>query len=363
MRPLVALRRMQRRPQGFNLAFLDIMACGLGAIILVFMLVKYHTAESGAGESGEGLRAEAAELRAEAARIESRNRALATQIETLKEQLRSRITRSARAQSEGEAAAKELTDLTAEIAALEARLAQAKTQASAQSSDSPRADRPKQDHLIGLRVKGARILILLDSSASMADERLVDIIKIKSSGVAVKQAAPKWRRARAVADWIIERVPDDSRYMLMHYNAKPEFVPSERWLDGDDDDARTNLTRALDALHPHGATNLHAALSLIASSAIRPTDIYVITDGLPTTGRLSVLQKLKECRALSKSNTVSGACRLALFYAAIESFTDRAATVNAVLLPIEGDPDAAYAYWLWASSTTGLMISPAESWP
>ncbi|RLA22020.1 MAG: VWA domain-containing protein, partial [Gammaproteobacteria bacterium] len=32
----------RRKTEGFNLAFLDIMSCGLGAIILVFMLVKYN---------------------------------------------------------------------------------------------------------------------------------------------------------------------------------------------------------------------------------------------------------------------------------------------------------------------------------
>ena len=29
-----------RRPEGFNLAFLDILACGLGAVILILVLLK-----------------------------------------------------------------------------------------------------------------------------------------------------------------------------------------------------------------------------------------------------------------------------------------------------------------------------------
>ena len=35
-----------RRAEGSNLAFLDIMSCGLGAVILVFMLVKQNIADS-----------------------------------------------------------------------------------------------------------------------------------------------------------------------------------------------------------------------------------------------------------------------------------------------------------------------------
>ena len=40
--------RRRRRSEGFNLAFLDIMSCGLGAIVLVFMLVKYNVSDSNA---------------------------------------------------------------------------------------------------------------------------------------------------------------------------------------------------------------------------------------------------------------------------------------------------------------------------
>ena len=34
--------RKRRKSEGFNLAFLDIMSCGLGAVVLVFMLVKHN---------------------------------------------------------------------------------------------------------------------------------------------------------------------------------------------------------------------------------------------------------------------------------------------------------------------------------
>ena len=37
--------RRHRKSEGFNLAFLDIMACGLGAVILVFMLVKHNASD------------------------------------------------------------------------------------------------------------------------------------------------------------------------------------------------------------------------------------------------------------------------------------------------------------------------------
>ena len=40
--------KRRRRSEGFNLAFLDIMSCGLGAMVLVFILVKYDVSDSNA---------------------------------------------------------------------------------------------------------------------------------------------------------------------------------------------------------------------------------------------------------------------------------------------------------------------------
>ncbi len=352
----------RRRPPGFNLAFLDIMACGLGAIILIFMLVKYHSAEPDV--ESRALQSALANAQNENDATEISNRALAAEIEKLKTQLRQQATRAAQTDDKRVAAATEMIDLTKQIARLQQQKAQQQSAAeniAALKKKPPR--KTHEEHLLGLRVEGKRILILLDNSASMADERLVDIIKIKVADAATKKSAPKWRRAIAVAHWIIERIPDDSEYMIIHYNDSVKFLSGKKWLRGDDATARADALQKLDALYPRNATNLHAALESAQTAAPRATDIYVITDSLPTEGRdrLSALRKFKAC-GIGKKNTVSGACRRELFYAAVRGFGNDA-KVNTVLLPIEGDPDAAYAYWLWSASTTGMMISPAGSWP
>ena len=358
--------RSQRRPAGFNLAFLDIMACGLGAIILIFMLVKYNTGEPDV--ETVALETELGDVRKEVATSRANNDALAAHIEQLKEQFEAQVADAARAEQEAGAAAEELIRLTKEIANLEQKLAQqklAQQKQRAEAAASKHTESPKakiyEEHLIGLRVAGARILILLDNSASMADERLVDIVKIKASDITAKKAAPKWRRAVAVVDWIVDRIPERSKYRIIRYNADADFLPDKEWRGGGDEGARSAVSLALEELYPNEATNLHAALGLIKTSSPAPTDIYLITDGLPTQGPLSALRRIRECGVRNK-NTVTGACRLALFDAAVRSFRS-AAKVNTVLLPIEGDPDAAHAYWLWAANTAGTMISPAPSWP
>ena len=355
----------RRRPEGFNLAFLDIMACGLGAIILIFMLVKYQSENP--NTEVNALRADLASIQDEVKTLESNSSTLVAQTEELKQKLQQRMQRAEQQDEETGATVQALIQLTKEIAGMEQKLAQQKQRAELAQETSPsNKQKSNEQHLLGLRVAGKRILILLDNSASMADERLLDIVKIKVADTAAKKSAPKWRRAIAVAQWIIDRIPENSRYMVINYNDQADFLLDKKWLSGSDASARSTVFQALENLYPHNATNLHSALELIKTSAVHPTDLYIITDSLPTKGlgNLSVLQRFKSCGVVtSKTTTVSGKCRIALFYSAVQSFSSVSATVNTVLMPIEGDPDAPYAYWLWAATTTGMMVSPAGSWP
>ena len=115
-------RRLQRRPAGFNLAFLDIMACGLGAIILIFMMVKYHTVDS--DDASDALASELANIRSETAAAEQENRELSAQLESLQEQLQQRLKQSAQSDEAAGEAVDELIKLTKQIAELEKELAQ-----------------------------------------------------------------------------------------------------------------------------------------------------------------------------------------------------------------------------------------------
>ncbi|MGR3984451.1 MAG: VWA domain-containing protein [Gammaproteobacteria bacterium] len=349
------MRIAQRRTVGFNLSFLDIMACGLGAIILLFMLVK-EQANAPSAEL-EMLQADLAAMRGELRELEDAARELTSRIEILRRDLQSELAGAAKSNAAAGDAAGEIIKLAKEIARLEREKAKQRRRI---EEAAPAGDSGAEEHLLGLKVRGPLIVILLDSSASMADERLVDIIKIKAQGTAAKRAAPKWRRALAAANWIIRRVPEDSRYRVIHYNAAAEFL-SDNWLRGDDDAARERMRGKLAELYPHGATNLHQALKLVAVNKLAPTDIYVITDSLPTKGNLPAVERFRRCG--TEKNNVSGECRLALMYRAIKSFPSITARINTVLLPLEGDPEAAYAYWVWAASTTGVMVGPENAWP
>jgi len=41
----------------------------------------------------------------------------------------------------------------------------------------------------------------------------------------------------------------------------------------------------------------------------------------------------------------------------------RGTAINVILLPMEGDPQAAGAYWQLARSTDGAYLAPSKDWP
>ena len=133
---------------------------------------------------------------------------------------------------------------------------------------------------------------------------------------------------------------------------------------GDDAGGLGGILAGLDAVVPSGPTNLAAGLAGLA--AFRPTDVYLITDGLPTagTGGYRSLNPFSDCSALwGGATSISGACRVRLLRHTIGNSGLGNARVNVVLLPIEGDPQASHEFWQWTAATGGILISPAASWP
>lgn len=224
----------------------------------------------------------------------------------------------------------------------------------------------EEQYLIGLKVEGRRIALLIDSSASMTDEELIDIIRRKNTSDAEKQRGPKWQRTIAIAEWLMARVPQASQVTLISYDSSARKLAAggDGWIAGNDANGLNLALDALRSLVPQGATNLDAGLSL--ARQMKPTDIYLVTDGLPTNGdsRYKSLNPFADCTALwGGSAKISGACRAKLFQHTVNVVDLGGARINVVLLPIEGDPEAANLYWRWTANNRGIMISPAPEWP
>ncbi len=341
------------------MAFLDVMACGLGAAILLFLIVKHHVelmAEPVAAEQPviEVKDNPVAALRQEAAMLTAR-------IAEARRQSRDRRIRETRAAddrtklAELERAIREATarneTLRGEVESIEPALA-----------NDVIEDRRngEEDYLLGMKVEGQRIAILLDRSASMTDERLLDIISRKIRSDAEKRNGPKWQRARRTARWLLHRLPKQSQVAVIVYNDQAMVLHGGRWVDGRDKATLQGIFRELDEMVPTGATNLEAGLKALADLSPDATDVYVVTDGLPTQN-LSSSGLFSGCAGKGK---VSGACRRELFDKGIKRSAPSAdIKVHVILLPLEGDPGAAPAYWSWTAQTGGLLLTPARGWP
>ena len=348
------------------MAFLDVMACGLGAAILLFLIVKHHTEAAVEAHAAEPTASETQILAA----LREEAQALTERIELARrkrEARRAQEARAASAESAEDAARARLAEIEREVelararnAALRERVESIEPHSAADVVDDVRGG--EENYLLGMRVEGRRIAILVDRSASMTDERLIDIIARKVRTDAEKRRGPKWRRTLRTARWLLHRLPVGSEVAVIAFNDEAKLLHREGWADGRDRATLQALFDELDRLVPTGATNLEAGLSALGGLSPGATDIYVVTDGLPTQS-LSSPGLLSGC-SKNPTGKVSGECRKLLFAASLRNAAPPAGRkVHVVLLPLEGDPEAAPAFWNWTARAGGVLLTPARGWP
>ena len=339
------------------------MACGLGAVILVLILVRIQPEEQPI---------DLGDLKSDLQKLQQQEIALQSE---LKEKSNERAAFDTASQSLAErvaAARAKLQSLAQDTSSKQAQLESLKEKIEktpiAKKQDVVQDDKVgEENYLLGLKVEGRRIVFLVDMSASMTDEKLIHIIRRKSGPDLGKKQGPKWQRTKRVVRWLSNRIPPQSKAMVIGYNNQTQAIGPTNWFQENDGLAISKIFSDLDAVVPAFATNLQKALDQAKSLSPAPTDYYVVTDGLPTAGTSNYrsLNPFAKCSSLTgKSTIISVACRVKLFRQTVResgpAFTNK---VNVVLLPLEGDPDAAPEYWGWTNATGGLLISPAVNWP
>lgn len=336
------------------------MSCGLGAIVLVFMLIKYNVSDSND---------EANNLNKEAEQLETQQIELQQKLNQLRSISKSEAKKISSLEARLTQIKQELLNKETNLVNIKSRLSELKNDITkkpiANKEDLITDDRGgEENYLIGLKVEGSRIVILVDSSASMTDEELLDIIKRKNSSAQNKKKGPKWIRTKKIVRWLIARVPKQSKLNVITFNNSVQSLGSSDWVTVNTSAALKNLYKKLDTIIPAGATNLQKGLQAV--SKLNATDLYIITDGLPTTGESNYtgLNPFSGCGSLlGSSKSITGECRVKLFRQTIKDTNLGSIKINVILLPIEGDPNAVNEYWSLAAGTGGLVISPAGNWP
>lgn len=360
---------LKRRPFSvFTLSFLDVMCCGFGAVVLLFMILK-HEAIVKDEVAAVDLSVEVDALQAQITAARASADSARTRTLTIDEQIAALLAESASARellAQTEAARKPRTapaitqrDVDALRAAIR-KLETDKQQILAQLNEQSRQVRQfvghgNREYLTGIRTGGKRVLILLDSSASMLDASIVNILRKRNMDDAAKRRSEKWLQAVDTVDWIAARLQPGTQYQIYTFDSTARAVlpgTEGRWLSVDDARQFNQAVQSVKSSVPDGGSNLARAIQVLGQMNPPPDNVFLITDGLPTLGLTG-----------ARGHKVSGAERSAYFEEAVRLIPQPLPPFNVILLPMEGDPMAAWAYWSVAMYTHGAFLTPAYDWP
>lgn len=361
----------RRETNIFSLSLLDCICCGLGALTLFHLIV--------ASRSGRVQRANAEVLQGEVDKrqqevlegqerlVELRNsfreidekRAEARGLSTrILETLRKIQEELAIYDSQTVATRAHVNKLKADLKSLEEGAK--RLSGGTKSQEVPGAnvrstvgDGDRQ-YLTGLKVGGKRIMILVDASASMLAEDIVNAVRRHLFPPETRLRARKWRQAVKAVDWLTAQLPRESQVQVYLFDtrARPVLPGTEGvWLAAKDGAQLDKAVAALRQTAPEGGTSLYHAFAAAKAMNPPPDNIILLTDGLPTQGERPAGRK-----------TVSGRERLRLFDDALDELP-RGVPVNVVLFPMEGDPMAMPAFWRLAMASRGSLMTPSSAWP
>lgn len=361
--------RSRHSTNTFTMSFLDVMCCGFGVMVLLFLVIKHNITPATTPVVGRpDLSAEVNLLEQEVLDGRQGLAVLRNTIAEIDEQaviaegLARRIMEQIRAKEGGdELLAVQQAD--EEIEALQTRIQQLEDQKQGLLKDAEKAGdatrtfegEGTRQYLTGISVGGQRIALLVDVSASMLDETVVNVIRRRNMDDQRKLAAPKWKQAAATVDWLTTRFPPSSSYQIYLFNTEVKSaVPGTegRWLKVNDLVQLNSAVEEVRKTIPAGGTSLHKAFAAVRALTPQPDSIYIVTDGLPTQG-------LRPPRFGTKA---SGKDRLELFRDSLDSLP-AGVPVHTLLLPMEGDPAAAHSFWGLAVMTQGSFMAPARDWP
>ncbi len=353
------------------MSFLDIMFCGFGAIVLLVIILNGQVLEK-RKEKSEDLRAQLnrvtkLEQHARADLGDNRKRVEALQLEEAKlriqiVRLQETIRQSQRQARHTETRTQEVQKSVAELETgnqeLQRQARSLKTRKTDQWAKDDRnigfAGDGRRQYLTGLKLGGERTLILLDASASMLDETIVNIVRRKLMKAEIRRRAPKWRRAVRTLHWLIANLQRGKLFQVYAFNtrARPVVEGSDgQWMHTDDTSRLEATIAGARRIAPHDGTSLYRALEIIGRLNPKPDNVILLTDGLPTQGSGPATRAV-----------VSGEERLELYDQAVASLP-AGIPVNTLLFPLEGDPAAAESYWRLAIKTKGSFITPSRDWP
>ena len=362
----------RRKTEIFSMSFLDCITCAFGSVVLVYTLIN---AQGGLRRSAENqaMHAEVEKLEEQVLEgyqnlVVLRNSTVQTDAERVRaEGMGVRILEVTQKTKE------ELADADKQTVSRREAIEQLKADLKSidegkrrleGGSKSPEATGTRvrgftgqgdRQYLTGLKVGGKRVVLLIDTSASMLDETVVNVLRMRNMSDGRKLLSEKWQRTQATVDWLASQLPQDSEFQMFAFNTKawPLVEGSgEHWLKVNDPNSLSDALAALRKIVPKEGTSLENVFLAMNVLSPAPDNVILVTDGLPTQGSTAPLLK----------KTVDGEDRLKFFERAVARYP-RSVPLNVILMPMEGDPSAPSAFWLASRRTGGSFLVPSKDWP
>lgn len=359
----------RRQLNVFSLSFLDVMSCGFGAAVLIFLIINHATQEQAETINQDRL-AEVRMLDYQVQEGEKDLFQLLERLDTLQQRLDASDQKLASTRQSIERRQEDFEELKEESLAQEESLQRLKTDVDTREEELERlraleaanqggrirsfTGEGDRQYLTGMKVGGSHILVAVDTSASMLDDSIVNVIRRRNMDDGRKRMAPKWQRAVRTVEWIAAQLPLDAHFQIYGFDTDAStLVPDSdgSWIplaEGRELEAAVNHLKT----HvPDGGTSLVNLVTAINAMQPAPDNVYLIVDSLPTQGARS-----------PRGTTVSGRERLELYSEAVRALPSQI-PVNVIMFPMEGDPMASAAFWNLARSTGGSFLSPSRDWP
>lgn len=361
--------RRRRDINVFGMSFLDVMFCGFGSVILLVMIINSQTLAQ-RKEVQQDLRGEVkrldievrtgrehlVEIRNTAERINKQDADARGRAREVLEKIDQTRIELAVLNKKTQAQQQHVNRLKSDLKRADAdraKLASEQEQAEKQASNVRKfAGDGDRQYLTGLKVGGDRVLILLDASASMLDETIVNIVRLRNLPENTRKQAKKWRRAVRSVEWLLSQLPVTSKFQVYVFSTDSRpLAGSAAWLDANRNESLDQVVAELNRVAPVGGTSLYNAFETVRNLKPAPDNVILLTDGLPTQGRSD-----------RGGGRVSGRQRMDLFRQSIKRLP-KGTPVNTILFPMEGDPYAASEFWKLAVASGGSLMAPSKDWP
>ena len=304
---------MTKRRKGelnvFSMSFLDAITAGFGCVVLLFMLVSANAVlEQRTVVEDREAEARRWELRvltgqrnlvAAARAARARRSRQWTALLAMRQGLLTRDSGDASSQlatltEDSEARQAAIERLRRELAELNRQSQELVTTQRDEAEDATSLrsfeGEGNRQYLTGLRMGGRHVVILVDTSTSMLDRTIVNILRRRNMSPEQQRRAPKWQQVVNTVDWLTTQIQPGTNVQVIGFNDKATWlIPGTegQWVTVNDGSELDAPVEALRATHPQGPTSLHAAFNAIKTLEPKPDNIYLLDRRLADDGRRS----------------------------------------------------------------------------